>query len=127
MSRSTPEWIGATDDTAIPSRVKMRIWFKHDGICAGKCKRKLRAGDEPQYDHIVALCNGGQNRESNFQLLCAWCHKEKTGDDVAEKSLVYRKQLSHGGIKSKPKGRPMPGTKASGWRKKMNGQIERRT
>lgn len=121
--RSVPEWIGKDDNEAVPSRVKMRVWFKYHGHCA-KCTRKIPAGETPQYDHIVALCNGGQNRESNIQLLCEWHHAEKTKTDLAEKSLAYRKMSSHIGITRKPKGRPMPGTKASGQRKRMNGIVE---
>jgi hypothetical protein len=124
--RSVPEWCGATDDTQIPSRVKIRIWFKYEGRCA-KCTRKIPAGETPQYDHILALCNSGQNRESNIQLLCEWCHSAKTKTDVAEKSLAYRKMSSHIGITRKPKGRPMPGTRASGIRRRLNGTVERRT
>jgi 5-methylcytosine-specific restriction endonuclease McrA len=48
----------------------------------------------PEYDHVSALINGGQHRESNIQLLCSACHKVKTKADVAEKSDAYRKQLN---------------------------------
>ena len=36
-------------------------------------------------DHIVALCNGGTNDISNFQLLCLVCHRRKTYNDNQKK------------------------------------------
>lgn len=109
MTRSVPEWIGKTDDTPVPPRVRLRVLERDQGCCRGPCERKLRPGDAHQTDHIVALVNGGENRERNLQTLCDWCHKEKTGDDVAEKSAVYDKRVKHLGIR-KPRS-------ILGWRK----------
>ncbi|MCU1464069.1 MAG: hypothetical protein JWO37_4144, partial [Acidimicrobiales bacterium] len=70
MSRAIDkEWIGANDDTAIPPRVKIRIFDKFEGRC-GDCTLKIYGKLRPAYDHIVALINGGKNAESNLQLLC---------------------------------------------------------
>lgn len=38
----------------------------------------------------------------------------------------HRKALRHAGIKLRPRGRPLPGTVASGWRRRMDGRWERR-
>lgn len=124
MSRATEEWIASDDNQAIPARVKVRIFDRASGICAD-CTCLIVGKLRPAYDHKTALINGGQHREGNLQLLCVPCHAIKTKADVAEKSTVYRKRLAHLGLK--PKGRPMPGSKASGFRRRMNGQVERRT
>ena len=124
MSREVPEWIGTNDDSAIPARVKVRVFSEFDGRCA-YCTLKIVGKLLPAYDHIIALVNGGRNSEANLQLLCEPCHKLKTRADVAEKAVLYRKRLKHLGLK--PKGRPMAGSRASGLRKKMNGQVERRS
>lgn len=124
MTRSTPEWIGESDDEAVPLRVKLRVYFAAGGKCA-ECGRKPRAGEKPECDHIIAIVNGGENKETNLQNLCSWCHDAKTRKDVARKSLNRRVQAKHLGL-HKPKGRPMPGSKASGLRKKMDGTVERR-
>ena len=129
MARSVPEWIGKTPDTAIPARVRNRVYnsAKGDGLdpmCA-ICTRTLMPWDSFRYDHIIALVNGGENRESNIQLLCTTCHTAKTATDVAEKATVARKRKKHLGIKKKQT-RPLMGTKASGWRKRMNGTVEKR-
>jgi hypothetical protein len=124
MSRDLPEWIAKDDNEAVPRRVRIRIFILADGRC-GCCSRRLRPGDAWICDHKIALINGGKNQESNLQVLCDWCdRKVKTPADVAEKSVAARKRAAHIGIKRRsPK--PLPGTKASGIRKRMNGAVER--
>lgn len=119
MPRSVPEWIAATDDTPIPPRVKRRVAERQGGHCL-LCE--TRTGLEG--DHIVALADGGENRESNVQMLCSKHHKIKTAREALERTKVRRMQSKHMGIK-KPKGRPLPGTRASGIRKRMSGEVER--
>lgn len=98
MTRAIPEWIGKSDDTAIPPRVKLRVFERYHGACQG-CLRKLFPGDKWDCDHIVAICNGGENRESNLRPMCKTCHRRKTAEDVAEKAVAYRKRAKHVGIR----------------------------
>lgn len=113
MSRSTDEWIGKDDDTKIPPRVRLRVFEAHNGIChiSG---RRIQAGDTWECDHIVALINGGEHRESNLAPALSAPHKVKTKLDVAEKSRVTRKRKWYLGMK-----KPRTMTR---WRK-MNGDI----
>jgi 5-methylcytosine-specific restriction endonuclease McrA len=99
MPRSVDEWIGAHPDAAIPPRVRARVWIRAEGCCQAGCSRKLTPADKWQVDHIVALINGGEHRETNMQVSCDWCHKAKTAEDVAEKSAVYQKSIRHLGIR----------------------------
>jgi 5-methylcytosine-specific restriction protein A len=121
--RAVPEWIGKSDDTPVPARVKLRVLDLGDARCIN-CLRTITPGMAWECDHIIAIANGGMNRESNLQPLCLICHLHKTGEDVAAKSRTARIRIKHYGLK-KPKGRPMPGTRASGIRKRMSGKIER--
>lgn len=115
MARATVEWIGKTDDEAVPPRVKLRIFEDADGKCK-KCSRKLRPGHWDT-DHIVAIINGGQNRESNLQPLCdVPCHSQKTKQDVREKSRSAKARKKNAGMKK-------PRTITS-WRK-FNGEVVR--
>lgn len=125
MSRSTDEWIGKHDDSPIPPRVKERVARSSGDLCV-KCDRKVGEKLRPEFDHVTPLILGGQNRESNIQLLCHECHGAKTKLDVKLKAKVARVRTKLSlGIKT-PKGRPMPGSKASGLRKRMDGTVERR-
>lgn len=121
MSRSTDEWIGKTDDAAIPPRVRLRVFEAHGGICH-LSGRRIQAGEHWDCDHVVALVNGGEHRESNLAPALRDKHREKTANDVREKSIVRRKRMKSIGIAPK-KGRPMPGSKASKFKRKMNGEV----
>jgi 5-methylcytosine-specific restriction protein A len=111
MSRAVPEWVGKTDDAAIPPRVRIRVFDAHGGRChiSG---RIIRAGEPWDCDHIVALVNGGEHRESNLAPALRDKHREKTKEDVAEKSRVGRKKSKSLGVKSKR--RTIPGRKFDG-------------
>lgn len=97
-ARTVEEWIGATPDTPVPDRVKLRVFDRHNGVCH-IAKRKIWSSDKWDVDHIVALINGGENRESNLAPVLVSKHKEKTARDVAEKSRTYRKRKANLGIK----------------------------
>lgn len=96
MTREIPEWIGANDNEKVPNRVRLRVWDRCGGICSGPCKRKIRGNWE--LDHIVALINGGEHRESNMAVMCVECHQEKTNVDVGIKSKIYRIKAKRLGI-----------------------------
>lgn len=99
MTREVPEWIGATPDSKIPPRVRLRVFYRDNGICQCGCERLIRAGERWQTDHKIAIVNGGENREQNFRTLLVKHHAVKTAEDVAEKSRVYRKRAKHLGVK----------------------------
>lgn len=120
-ARFIPEWIGKTPDSAIPPRVKLRVWERQGGRCALTGK-KIQPGDRWEVDHIVALVNGGENREGNLQVVLATAHKVKTRADVAEKAKVARLREKHLGMRPPKRGLSHPTL-----RRKMNGQVEART
>lgn len=125
MSRALPEWIGTTDDTAPPPRVKARIVQRQNGICGCGCGVKLgMCGEGIEYDHTDALINGGENRESNLRALRSPCHKSKTRADVAQKSTEARKRNKHLGI-SKPRSR-FATSRDGKFKQKVGGEVVRR-
>lgn len=121
--RKVPEWQGKTDDDRIPPRVKLRLFTLARGRCA-HCNRSIQVGEIWDCDHKVALANGGTHSESNLQVLCSWCHKAKTKTDVAEKSATYQSRKRHLGLKKSK--HPMPGSRQSKWKRKMDGTLVRR-
>ena len=95
--RTVPEWIGETPETAVPLRVKMRVFDAHGGRCHWSGK-KIAAGDRWDVDHIRALINGGENRESNLAPILREKHREKTARDIDEKAKVARLRAKHLGL-----------------------------
>ena len=120
------EWVGETDDHVPPPRIRHRVWFNAGGKC-GCCGRKIKFSEYWQLDHIIALINGGENRERNLQPLCDFCIPDKNAGDVATRSKTFAIiKKNSPALRDVPR-RPMMGTKASGWRKRMDGTVERRT
>jgi len=122
VSREVPEWIGATPDAKIPPRVRLRVFERHNGVCH-LSGRLIRAGEHWEIDHVVALILGGEHRERNLAPALVDKHREKTVQDVAEKAKVNRKRKAHLGIKKPSR---FPGSRDSGWKKKIDGTVVRR-
>lgn len=100
MARTVDEWRGATDDQRAPPRVRERI-FTRDNTCH-LCKCEIQTGQKWDLDHVVALINGGENRETNLRPAHRKCHVEKTALDLAEKAKVAAIRKKHLGI-TRPK------------------------
>ncbi len=111
MSRALPEWTGKTDDAKVPPRVRLRVFEAHGGRCwiSG---RKIMPGEAWELDHKVALINGGSHSEDNLAPALVGPHREKTAEDVALKSKVYRIKAKHQGTWPAParrmQSRPFP-------------------
>lgn len=104
MSRATAEWIAKKDDAKIPPRVRVRVFDRAKGVCHW-CKITIKAPPETwQADHVIALINGGEHRETNLAPIHSHCHVEKTGLDVADKKKVAKVRKKHIGAvaESKP-------------------------
>lgn len=118
--RSVPEWIGSHPDQKVPPRVRVRVFDRHEGRCY-RTGRKIMPGDAWELEHVKALCNGGEHRESNMApILAGKPHKEKTAEDVAEKSKVARIRAKWLGLWPKS---PRP-LRSRGFQKR--GTVERR-
>ena len=113
--RQVEEWVGATPDTPIPERVKLRVFEREKGRCY-LSGRLIRPGDKWDAEHVVAIANGGENRERNLKVALKAAHKIKTAADVATKAKIARVKAKHLGV-----ARPKAGG-FRGWRK-MNGEI----
>lgn len=121
--RTVEEWRGDTPDQAPPPRVRDRVLLRFERCCYN-CGNRIVAGKPWTCDHIVAIINGGENRERNLGPLCAICTKPKDRADVGQKADTYRKRSKDMGL-HKPK-HVMPGSRASAWKKPVNGRPFRR-
>lgn len=121
--REVDDWIGRTDNTPPPQRVRLRVIDRQGGRCA-ITGRDFRPGDEIHLDHIIPLACGGRNAEDNLQAVIAEAHREKTAEDVALKAKIARVRAKHLGL-AKPK-RVMAGSRASRLKKHLDGSVSRR-
>lgn len=96
--------------------------FKHAKGCCETCGNEIVGGAE--YDHAVPCAVGGTNDFDNCRCLCVRCHRIKTSKvDVPQIAKSVRIFEKRAGVR---KTRPMPGSKRSGLRKRMDGTVERR-
>ena len=117
--RSVDKWVGKTDDSMPPPRVRLRIFLAHDGVCA-ESGVKIQPGQAWDLDHRIPLALGGANDEDNLQPVLVEAHKEKTRRDVAAKAKADRIRKRHLGIES-PSKRKLPGGRDSAWKFKVGG------
>lgn len=117
--RATAEWIGKTDDARVPDYVRLRIFNKHEGACY-LSGRKILVGDDWDLEHILAICNGGENRESNLAPALKAPHKVKTRSDIAMKAKNDRVRKRHLGIRKPSR---FPGSRDTRFKKKIDGSV----
>jgi len=122
--RSVAEWIGKTPDAKPPPRVLLRILRRHKGKCY-LTHVEIRDGDEWDAEHILALEDGGENRESNLAPALKAPHKVKSAEERKRRAKADAASKAAFGIKKRSRW-AMPCGKKSKWKKKMNGQVVRR-
>ena len=104
---------------------KLAAWQRSGGICECGCGVKIISGDGPEYDHRIEDMLDGGNDVDNCVVLRKRCHDRKTKERRPEIDKVRRGFENR--IKARDRrGKPMPGTKASGWKHKIDGGWERR-
>lgn len=123
MSRSVPEWKGASDDSPIPPRVRLRILERQGNRCA-VTGQEFGPKFRPEFDHIIALALGGKNEESNIQAIGAAAHREKTDRDVKAKAKGARIRKKRAGLKTTKQ--PVGGWAAKHFKRKIDGSVVRR-
>lgn len=109
------------DRRRLSQSAREAILAKQENRCA-ECGKELVPGHY-DWDHIQALEHDGDNELDNWRAICTSpCHHNKTRKD--HQARAKRDRLSLGG--SQRQGQPLAGTKASGFRKRMDGTVERR-
>lgn len=108
-----------------PKAVKIAAFQRSNGHCECGCGVKIIAGDGPEYDHRVPVALGGDNSLENCLVKRKRCHLKKT---IEQRPAIDKARRGHEKrINARPKhSRPLPGSKASGWKHKMSGEWERR-
>lgn len=116
-------------------RTKREAFALRGGVCPGLIEIKSTCGRPiEEYDHIMRNEIKPDNSLENCRPLCKVCHAIKTVMDAkaAAKGRRMRGETKKAQAKAKSAAkvkkasRPMPGSRASGWKRKMDGNWERR-
>lgn len=110
MPRKIKEWIGKTDDTMPGKLVRDRISKRQGDKCA--CGKPFGPTVRANCDHIKPLADGGENRESNLQMLCNWCHVAKTSSEATSRKKERNIRAKNLGLDRSITNRtgPLPGS-----------------
>lgn len=86
------------------------------------CNQRISPGRDPwEADHIKRHAEGGEESAENLWPAHEACHAAKSRKDASEVAKGKRVAAKHYGIKRSA--RPMPGSKASRWKRKINGEV----
>ncbi|MEM9765073.1 MAG: HNH endonuclease signature motif containing protein, partial [Pseudomonadota bacterium] len=113
-----------TPDAKVPDRVRLRVFERHGGRCH-LSGRKIAGGDAWDLDHVTPLEDGGEHRERNLAPALRTEHRKKTADENTQRARERRLRKKHIGIKGRAYS-VIPGSKASEWKKPINGPAYRR-
>lgn len=108
----------------LTNKQRLELFEAHKGRCH-LCGHKITVGDKWSIDHRIPLALGGPDEGANLAPVHDRCHAVKTTSlDVPAIAKSERVRQKHSGAW---KARwPMAGSRASGWKKKMDGTTVRR-
>lgn len=98
--------------------------FRDAGGVCHLCKLKI-VGSDWHVEHPKMLEMDGSDDLASLRPAHIACHAVKTSAEIRDLRKADRMMKAEAGIKSR-RGPPMPGTKRSGLRKRMSGQVEKR-
>ena len=111
-----------------PLSVRKKAFVRccRDGVrhCEG-CGIEINARTGIIHEHVIPAGLGGEPTLDNAKVHCKTCADIKTEtEDKPRMAKADRVLKAHHGLKKK--GRPMPGSKASGFEKRLDGSVVRR-
>lgn len=121
------EDVGTTPRRKMTPRRALKLWEMHKGICV-LCHQPIDGAREDWFiEHIQALENGGSDEDDSGNLGPAhlWHKAAKDAEDHSLAARSKRQKRKHLGIKTR-KGPPIPGSKDSPWKRRMDGTLVRR-
>lgn len=118
------EDVGTTKRKNMTPRMRLKVWEAHKGICK-LCGGKIDGVRERWIvEHIIPLALGGEDTEANMAPAHEGCALAKTfgkSGDIAKAAKAKRVKSKHLGIKKSKN--PLPGSKGSKFKKKMDGSV----
>lgn len=100
---------------------RVRIFDAAQGVCH-ICGTKIDGTREKwDVEHVIPLQLGGEDTGENLQPAHVKCHAAKTKDDMSRISKAKRVSAKHiGAVTAK---NPIPGGRASKWKRTINGRV----
>ena len=90
------------------------------------CGGKIQVGEAWEVEHVIPLAMGGADDDSNRMLAHRKCHSRKTATcDVPAIARAKRRERAH--IGARKSRNPLPCGRRSAWKKKISGEIVRRS
>lgn len=108
----------------LSTKARAELFEAHGGRCH-LCNGKIMAGEAWEVSHPIPLAAGGEDEDGNRAPAHKKCHARQTAEiDAPLIAKVRRQHQKH--IGAHRTSQPLPGSKRSGWRKRMDGTVERR-
>ena len=109
----------------ITAKGRADIFLSRGGTCH-LCNMKVTPGEEWDVSHDIPLETGGKDDATNWFVAHRKCHRVHTSNvDMPLIAKVKRVHQNHIGAKLKSRN-PLPGSKGSKWKKRMDGTVVRR-
>jgi hypothetical protein len=106
---------------------RAKLFLEKGGRCH-RCTRKIMHGEKWYDEHVQSLGNAGTNAWENRAVTCVNCFPIKNAEDA--KKLAKGRAVAVACIippsQRQKRGRPIPGSRRSGWKHKMDRTWERR-
>ena len=112
-----------TQRANLSPKKRLELLLAHSGRCC-ICEGKISLTQRWIVEHILPLWLGGTNDVQNLAPAHEACAKIKTQKEATGRAKGRRIAEKHFGFRQSK--RPMPGSKASGLKRKFNGQVVRR-
>ena len=109
----------------ISTRERVAIFARANGVCH-ICGVAVKVGDAWEVEHIIPLALGGDDCGDNLAPAHLDCHARKTATDAAATARAKRLEAYHIGADA-PSRQPLPGSRRSPWKKRLDGTVVPRT
>jgi 5-methylcytosine-specific restriction enzyme A len=104
---------------------RVKLFAARGGVCH-ICAGKIATGDAWDLSHPHPLAMGGDDEPDNHDIAHRKCHRVVTTEqDIPAIAKAKRREARH--IGAHRSARPMPGSRASNFKRKLNGTVEKRT
>lgn len=119
------QYIAPTPRKPMNKQRRAKIFLARNGMCC-LCHTQIVAHRDDWFiEHPEALDLGGSDNDADLWPAHVRCKPRK---DAADAALIASRNSSidKNCVDARRKARPMPGSKSSGLKKKMNGEVVRR-